>query len=210
VARELEEAWRELEARTFFATPRQEEVRHMLDRIERRLRDRGRRPPSPPEGRLDASAFRGRVWATRPRPGIDRMASGWLIRRFIDRQARFRFSDGPARRNEVPFDTFGAEFSHHGPSCTFEVLVRRFGIRAREVAWLGRIVHDLDFKDDRFGPPEAAGVGRLVEGLRQAYADDHELLERGMAMIDALARSFTERSPSRTARKRKGRRRDRR
>jgi hypothetical protein len=188
--RDIEREWRELEARTFFATPKLEEVRDMLDEIGRRRIARAEQRSSPPEPLLDKAEFTGRTWVTRPRPGIDRMSSAWLIRRFIDPKARFRFRDGPARSKEVPFDTFGAEFGHRENTCTFEVLAARFAIRAREVAWLGRIVHDLDFKDDRFGLPEAAGVGRMVEGLRRRYADDHELLEQGMTMIDALARSF--------------------
>jgi len=117
------------------------------------------------------------------------MASAWLIRRFIDPDATFGFADR-AGDMDVPFDMYTGEFSHHGESCTFEVLADRFGVKSPSIVKLGQIVHDLDMKDEKYGPPEAAAVGRMVEGLRSLHADDATLLERGMAMFEALARSF--------------------
>ena len=138
-----------------------------------------------------AERFRNRVWATRPRPGVDRMASAWLIRRFIDPGARFEFTEKPAEESEaVPFDMYGVEFSHHSDHCTFETLAQRFVIRAPAVEWLGRIVHDLDLKDEKYAVSEAAAVGRMVDGLRQMLTSDDELLERGITMFEALYRSF--------------------
>jgi hypothetical protein len=90
----------------------------------------------------------------------------------------------------VPFDMYSGEFSHHGDSCTFEVIVDRFGLDSAAVAKIGQVVHDLDMKDTKFGLPEAAAVGRIVEGLRATHADDSMLLEQGIGMFDALAHSF--------------------
>jgi hypothetical protein len=134
--------------------------------------------------------YRGRLWVTRPRPGIDRIASAWLIRRFIDPAARFDFvtDHRAAPADALPFDMSGVEFSHHGDHCTFETLCERFEIRDRGVGRIAAIVHDLDLKDDRFGLPEAPTIGELIQGLQRANGDDQMLLDRGMALFEALYR----------------------
>ena len=125
---------------------------------------------------LKPSAFRNRTWVTRPRPGIDRFATAWLIRRFINPHARIVFAaDAETARTRhpraVPFDMFGVEFGHQGADCTFETMIRRFRLRAPELDALARLVH---------------AVTRLVEGLRRLHADDEVLIERGIEMIEAL------------------------
>jgi hypothetical protein len=126
---------------------------------------------------------------TRRRPGVDRMASAWLIRRFIDPNATFAFTDR-AGGADVPFDMYTGEFSHQGDSCTFEVLASRFRLKNPAIVKFGQIVHDLDMKDTKYDPPEASAVSRMVKGLRALHGDDATLLEQGIAMFDALARSF--------------------
>ena len=157
---------------------------------------------------LSTTAFQRRTWVTRPRPGIDRFASAWLIRRFIDPAARFAFAESvdaatAGRKRALPFDMFGAEFGHANGGCTFETLLRRFAIKAPGLGWLARTVHVLDLKDDRESLPEAAALGRLVDGLRQIHPDDHVLLERGVEVIEAYYRS---RPPEAAAAKARGRR----
>ena len=90
----------------------------------------------------------------------------------------------------MPFDMYTGEFSHHGDLCTFEVIADRFGLQSAAIAKVGRLVHELDMKDAKFGLPEAAAVGRMVDGLRALPADDTTLLEQGIGMFDALAHSF--------------------
>ena len=141
---------------------------------------------------LKPADFQKRTWVTRPRPGIDRFASAWLIRRFIDPGARFVFADSAAtagRKRTVPFDMFGAEFGHVDGGCTFETLIRRFALQAPGLAWLARTVHALDLKDEHEAIAEAATLGRLVEGLRQLHPADDVLLERGIELIEAYYRS---------------------
>jgi hypothetical protein len=140
----------------------------------------------------NAEAYRGRLWVTRPRPGVDRMASAWLIRRFIDPHARFGFAADRESlpRRAVPFDMFGVEFSHHGEGCTFETLCSVFNITDPMVAKIAEIVHDLDLKDQRFGAPEGATVGMMIDGLQLAQKDDSELLAQGIALFDALHKGF--------------------
>jgi hypothetical protein len=149
---------------------------------------------------------------TRPRPGIDRCASAWLIRRFIDPAATFAFADSPdamaaQRRRVVPFDMYGVEFGHHGHACTFETLLSRFGITDPAAIWLGRIVHAIDLKTDATGVPEAATIGTLIEGLRLVHRSDTVLLNRGADVIEALYQSHAEPSSPTVRRPARGRRR---
>ena len=154
-------------------------------------------------------APRGALWVTRPRPGVDRMASAWLIRRFIDPEARFGFvaDQTAAAGGAIPFDMFGVELSHQGGHCTFETLCERFDVRDRPTSRLGEIVHDLDLKDSRFEPAEAHAVGLLVDGLQLGTDADDELLDRGMMLFDALHRALEHglRSQSTSARSTRGR-----
>jgi hypothetical protein len=141
---------------------------------------------------LDRKAFRGKVWITRPRPGVDRFSSAWLIRRFIDADARFVFGSSPGKAPDaVPFDMYQpGGFRHHGDRCTFEVLCERFALDDAALRRIGEIVHDLDLKDDRFKNPHAATIGMLVDGLRASFADDPTLLEQGIVLFETLYHSF--------------------
>jgi len=145
-------------------------------------------------GKAEAARYQNRLWVTRPRPGIDRVGSAWLIRRFIDPQARFAFiTDANVAPGEaVPFDMFGAGFGHEGNHCTFETLQARFELRDPAVKRLAEIVHDLDLKDARFGAPEGPTLGAAIDGLQLSSADDSLLLERGMTLFEALYQSFTQ------------------
>lgn len=157
--------------------------------------------------------YEGRLWVTRPRPGVDRMASAWLIRRFIDSKARFAFiTDVKTAGDALPFDMFGAGFGHEQDRCTFETLATRFGIADPAVTRLAGIVHDLDLKDGKFGAPEAATIGIAIDGLQLSSMDDSTLLDQGMTLFEALYRSFGQTMrPSRprsvVTRRHKGRRR---
>jgi hypothetical protein len=144
-------------------------------------------------GSKATSDYTGRVWATRPRPGVDRMASAWLIRRFIDSAARFAFiTDARNAGDALPFDMFGAGFGHEGDRCTFETLSAQFAISDPAVARIAGIVHDLDLKDGKFGAPEAATLGVAIDGLQLSSTDDAVLLEQGITLFEALYRSFSE------------------
>jgi hypothetical protein len=158
-------------------------------------------PHQPPAGkpraasskpRFDADAYRNRVWVTRPRPGVDRFASAWLIRRFLDPKAAFVFASAPDRYPDaVPFDMYhSGGFKHDGDLCTFEVLQDRFGIRDLSVRRIGEIVHDIDLKEERYQSPHVATVAHLVEGLRASIPEDAKLLEQGIVMFEALYQSF--------------------
>jgi hypothetical protein len=142
----------------------------------------------------DRSQYKGRLWVTRPRPGVDRMSSAWLIRRFIDPAASFAFitdaKNAPA--GAVPFDMYGAGFGHEGDRCTFETLITTFGIGDRAATRLSEVVHDLDLKDGKFAAPEAVTLGAAIDGLQMSCGDDHQLLEQGMILFEAMYRSFSQ------------------
>jgi len=134
-------------------------------------------------------ALAGRVWVTRAGVHVDRIASAWLIRRFIDPDARFKFV--PAKGyvpepGELRFDMFEAEFTHEGDNCTYEVLLTRAGLSDPALAVIGEIVHDIDLKDGKFGREEASGIARLVDGIAATTEDDGRRIERGSAMLDDL------------------------
>ncbi|MCI0724147.1 MAG: chromate resistance protein [Acidobacteria bacterium] len=188
-ARALRGRWTELEAMDLFGAPGREETVGALKQLERILirREQGARHTSPAGGRLMQEAYRHRVWVTRPRPGIDRLSSAWLIQRFIDPHARFAFADKVSNKSRaLPFDMFGVEFGHHGDACTFETLVQRFEIHDSAVEQIAQIVHNLDLKEDKFVAPDAPAIGKLVEGMRKVYARDQELLSEGIRMFEAL------------------------
>lgn len=142
----------------------------------------------------DVAQYQGRLWVTRPRPGVDRMSSAWLIRRFIDPAAPFSFitdaKSAPA--DAVPFDMYGVGFGHEGDRCTFETLTARFGINDRAVARLSEVVHDLDLKDEKYAAPEAVTLGAAIDGLQMSCGDDHRLLDQGMVLFEAMYRSFSQ------------------
>ena len=164
--------------------------------VEQAFRDLERAESTPAAGarttKLRAADYWGRTWVTRVRPGIDRIACAWLIRRFIAPDARFAFitPDRSVQSLEVPFDLADVEFGHHASHCTFETLMLRFGINDAGVVSLSRVVHDLDLKETRYGMPECAAVGRMIDGLRATYANDAELLEHGIVFMESLYRSF--------------------
>jgi hypothetical protein len=144
--------------------------------------------PTPPPA-ADAATYQARTWVTRQGVKIDRMASAWLIRRFIDREARFKFVAARGYRpasGEVRFDMYEAEFTHQGAACTFEVLLERFGLRDPALRAIAEIVHDIDCKEEKFGRAEAAGVALVVDGIARAHAEDPARLERAAAVFDDL------------------------
>ena len=136
--------------------------------------------------RLEAKRYRGRLWATRERPWVDRLASAWLIRRYIDADARFVWLKSPAEcpSNALGFDFDGATFTHIGGKVTFEVLAASFGLEQPALKRLGAIVHYLDAGGIQ--PAEATGVERVLAGMRQALSDDDELLQAAMGVFDGL------------------------
>jgi hypothetical protein len=141
----------------------------------------------------DLGELRSRTWVTRQDVYVDRIASAWLIRRFIDPDARFKFVAGKGYRpepGELRFDMFEAEFTHEGDKCTFEVLQERGAPKDGALRAIGEIVHDIDLKDGKFGRTEVAGIKTLIEGISVASKDDAERIERGTEVFNNLYEFF--------------------
>jgi hypothetical protein len=141
---------------------------------------------------IDPRDYKNRVWVTRPRPGVDRSSSAWLIRRFIDAKARFAFA--PEERvplASVPFDMFHERgFGHRGEDCTFETLHKEFRIRDRRIKVIAEIIHDADLADQKFGRKEGYGIDEVLKGWARQGISDQDLLDRGMQLIEGLYHSF--------------------
>ncbi len=170
----------------FFDAPGGAEVR----RLEEAIAMRTRRPESSrreERSTLDLGKLRGRRWVTRPRPHIDRIASAWLIKRFIDPQAQFVFAP-PAEfpKDAIPFDAPGVELSHQGEDCTFETLVKRARLRDRRLVRLAEVVHEADLRDGKYPHEEARGIDVAVRALLAASPDDHHVLAQGMSLFEGL------------------------
>jgi len=162
-------------------------ARMLWETTAKRLRASETRPRVPAGRHRTSLPPRGSTWVTRPRPHIDRIASAWLIKRFCDPEATFAFADAAdAARKGIPFDVLGADFGHHGEDCTFETLVKRFGIKDRRIKVIAEIVHEADLHDGKFTRNEAAGVDLAINALVEVVSDDDELLERGMAIFEGL------------------------
>ncbi|HVO79995.1 MAG TPA: chromate resistance protein ChrB domain-containing protein [Terriglobales bacterium] len=177
----LRRQFQEITVIDFFENPLRSRVETLLARA-----DEAESPRV--SAKSKASQYAGRVWVTRPRPGIDRVSSAWLIRRFIDPKARFVFSDDPgAQPNAVPFDMFVPEgFGHRGDDCTFETLCKEFAIRDPKARRIAQIIHDADLGDEKFGRIEGRGLDQVLIGWAQQDVPDDELLRRGMELIDGL------------------------
>jgi hypothetical protein len=181
----------------FFEAPERAAAREALDILEAELEPERSARTSTLAARASRADYRGRTWVTRQNVYVDRMASAWLIRRFIDPDARFAFvrEEGyrPAR-GEVRFDMYEGEFTHEGDQCTFEVLVARFMPNDPALRSIAEVVHDIDLKDGKFGREEAPGIERVVAGIAGAYADDAARIERGRQLFDELHAVFSRES----------------
>jgi hypothetical protein len=180
----------------FFGADGREAAEGLLTGIELELRKEDTVPESnhPQEAATTGLAsLKGRVWVTRKGVFVDRIASAWLIRRFIDPDARFKFV--PAKGytpspGELRFDMYEGEFTHEGDHCTFEVLTARAGLNDPALTTIGEIVHDIDFKDAKFARAEASGIASVIESIAAANKDDERRLERGAAVLDDLYELF--------------------
>jgi hypothetical protein len=160
---------------------------------ERALQAAEARLSRPGPSRPGLEALRGHTWVTRNDVFVDRIASAWLIRRFIDPKASFKFTGSRTyrpRAGEVRFDMFEAEYTHEGDRCTFEILLDRSGLRDRALRSIAEIVHDIDCKDGKFGREEAPGLAALLKGVTRAQADDGSRLEHGGVLFDQLYASL--------------------
>jgi hypothetical protein len=193
-----------VQQRDFFHSESGQDVLTQLNTLRNQLEElstleRGQKGPlsaALPNGRT-LTSFSGLTWITRKRPFVDRMASAWLIRRFIDPKASFTFRDEAELKDltsdlEVSYDVRNGDFTHIDDLCTFEVLMKSFDLADKGLDALCRIVHDIDIKDGKFSAPEAHVIEMIIKGIRNRALPDSETLEQGMAVFEALYLSITE------------------
>jgi hypothetical protein len=187
----------EIAAIDFFHGRAREPVEGLLQELAERL---ARPEPGPEEKAEAVQRPRGRTWVTRTGIHVDRMASAWLIRRFIDPGAKFKFVSAREYRHkpgELRFDMFDGEYTHKGELCTFEVLSRSFEITDAALRPISEMIHDIDLKVDTYGRPETPGFAQLVNAIATAHRDDEARLARASAMLDDLYELHKRKRPDR-------------
>lgn len=183
----LRARFREIAEIDFFNSPLQKRVEELLAHADTSTLTRAQAP------KVNPKDYSARLWVTRPKPGIDRSASAWLILRFIDKKAKFAFA--PENRipdGGIPFDMFHVEgFGHRGDDCTFETLRKAFRIHDRKAGVIAQMIHDADLLDEKFGRKEGFGIDAVLTGWAKAGVADTEILERGIGLIEALYESIS-------------------
>ena len=183
----LRQRFKDIVSIDFFGSPLREQVEGALNAVQTsRIKS-----AAPEIGKVSAAEYRNRVWVTRPRPGVDRVTSAWLIRTFIDPKAKFAFApEAKKPPKAVPFDMYEGGFGHRGEDCTFETLIKVFHICDKKVQIMAEVVHDADLFDEKFGRKEGFGIDEVMKGWARQGLSDQELLKRGMQLAEGLYKSF--------------------
>jgi hypothetical protein len=179
--------FQEIQDIDFFENPWRGKLETLLTRVdESEVAKPGSYPKRKP------GEYSNRLWMTRPRPGIDRVSSAWLIRRFIDPKARFVFGAEPSvHPDAIPFDMFCPQgFGHRGDNCTFETLCQQFTFRDNKLKGMAQVIHDADLNDGKFGRSEGVGLDKVLSGWARQDLPDSELLQRGMDLMEGLYQSL--------------------
>jgi hypothetical protein len=175
----------------FFHARSRESADGLLKELEEKIAARAPKAQTAPPHAVEKP--RGATWVTRTGIHVDRMASAWLIRRFIDPKAKFKFVSGREYRHrpgELRFDMFDGEFTHQGELCSFEVLLARFQITDAALRPLAEIIHDIDLKDEKYGRADNAGFEHLINGIAMAHGEDEVRLQRASFVLDDLYEYF--------------------
>jgi hypothetical protein len=180
----LRSRFQEIASVDFFQSPLQAHVEKLIKRAENNA---SRIPPTVSRRKLRVQDYQGKIWVTRPRPGIDRCASAWLIRRFIDARARFDFvEESRVPPQAIAFDMYHGGFGHRGDDCTFETLEKEFRIRDPKANVIGQMIHDADLFDEKFGRQEGFGIDGILKGWARRGIPDRELVNRGIELVEGL------------------------
>jgi hypothetical protein len=183
----LRQRFQDIVSIDFFGSPLRKQVEQALNS----LQTSKTKSVLPEIANVSPAEYRNRVWVTRPRPGIDRVTSAWLIRKFVDPKAKFAFAPEDKKlAKAVPFDMYEGGFGHRGEDCTFETLLKVFHIREKKVLVMAEVVHDADLFDEKFGRKEGFGIDEVLKGWAREGLSDQELLKRGIELTDGLYKSL--------------------
>lgn len=189
----LRNQFTEIEKIDFFHSPNAKQVLNRLNKIQQKSFS----PKTQIEGlpSFSISEYENKKWVTRPRPHVDRLGCVWLIRRFINKKARIRYSNTP-EPDEVPFDNKGALFGHYQNLCTFETMISIFSLKDRGLKALAEIIHEIDLRDGIYFRPETEGVTLILKGWLQSGFSEDELEAHGIALFEGLYTSLNRNSSS--------------
>ena len=183
----LRQRFQDIVSIDFFGSPLREQVERALNAMQTSKT----KSAAPEIGKVSPAEYRNRVWVTRPKPGVDRVTSAWLIRKFIDPKAKFAFAPEDKKpAKAVPFDMYEGGFGHRGEDCTFETLLKVFHIRDKKALVMAEVVHDADLFDEKFGRKEGFGIDEVMKGWGREGLSDRELLKRGMQLAEGLYKSL--------------------
>ena len=183
----------EIQAIDFFGANGHEAAEGLLSALEDHFKKSEEKVEHYVKSSVPSIIQQGSVWVTRKGVHVDRIASAWLIRRFIDPEMQLKFVAATGyipEDGELRFDMFEAEFTHEGDNCTFEVLLSRAGIDVPALQAIAEIVHDIDIKDGKFAREEVAGIRTLITSICLSTSDDDERIRRGSVVFADLYRYF--------------------
>ena len=170
----------------YFDSPVGKDIMTHLNRLEQRVSPQ----LSVDVPKVNKKEYQGRTWVTRPQPHVDRLASAWLIKRFIDSEATIAYR--AAKAGDVTFDTDEADFGHVGQLCTFETLLAAFSLEETALKSIAQIVHEIDLRDERYARAEIAGIDALLDGWLALALSDEELEQRGADLFEGLYQRFSQ------------------
>ena len=185
--------FQEIQEIDFFSASGREATQALLDSLESRLKSKSPGMVNVGSSLVALKELKNRVWVTRRGIHVDRIASAWLIRRFIDPKARFKFVDAKIYRHEpreLRFDMVEGEFTHEGDLCSFEVLIRRTSLRDTALQEIAQIIHELDIGDGKYIRGDTAGIKVLINGICLSNKKDAERLAAGAAALNSLYENF--------------------
>jgi hypothetical protein len=182
--RKLKRKFDEIRAIDFFDASGGEELETILETIDRKLHSPALKPGVKPK----LKDLGGGTWVTRRGVKVDRIATAWLVRRFVDADATLRFVDPDHythTEGEIRFDMFEGEFTHEGDLCTFEALLRHLKMQDAALDAIAEIVHDIDLKDEKYQRPETKGIAAMISGIIALHSSDDRRIEEGSRLLDA-------------------------
>ena len=169
----------------YFDSPVGKDIMAHLNRLEQRVSPQ----LSVDVPKVNKKEYQGKTWVTRPQPHVDRLASAWLIKRFIDPKANIAYR--AAKSGDITFDSDGADFGHAGQLCTFETLLAAFSLEENALKSIAQIVHEIDLRDERYARAEIAGIDALLEGWLSLKLSDKDLEQRGADLFEGLYQRFS-------------------
>ncbi len=183
----------EIQAVDFFGASARESAEGFVAALEDQLKNESNKAPASEANPAPSGIPLNTVWVTRTGVHVDRIASAWLIRQFIDPGMQLKFVPAKGylpKPGELRFDMFEAEYTHEGDKCTFEVLLDRAGLHEPALRAIAEIIHDIDIKDGKFGRDETTGIKTLIAGICFSTSNDEERIARGASVFQDLYQYF--------------------